>query len=76
MTNKYIKNDCSSVCFHTKLQSFFTFAIFFYLYIATTLAVTPVASTIVTKSSASCLVKPFAARVGTLSITFFASAGR
>ena len=49
---------------------------FFYLYIATTLAVAPVASKIVTKSSASCLVKPFAARVGTLSITFFASAGR
>lgn len=48
----------------------------FNFYIATTLAVAPVASKIATKSSASCLVKPFAARVGTLSITFFASAGR
>lgn len=29
MTNKYIKNDCSSVCFHTKLQSF-TYCIYPY----------------------------------------------
>lgn len=49
---------------------------FFNLYIATTLAVAPVASKIVTKSSASCLVKPLTARVGAFSITFFASAGR
>ena len=32
MANKYIKNDCSSVCFRTKLQSFFTFVICFLIF--------------------------------------------